>query len=307
MNDDVLDTIRRGYENSYREKLQLQPSMPITVALKKAEDIGLSASSASYSYRASCRPNKVSKVQQRTDSAVVVMPVQKNQPSMHRTTTRSVHSRISAEKCDITVLGQQIKFPNGRVAQNRFLKAALTERISSWDPKDVTKRGIPSRSIINLYDKWGHGRFGMILTGNVVVDPNNLESAGNVVFCKENDSAELREACLEWSKVMRQDGALAVVQLSHAGRQTPITINPHPFSCSDVQLMEKRRYTGFGKPIALTEEQIKTEVVDRFVYAAKFAHELGSFCHYPLISGISSGLLSFHFFEPPFQKYALMR
>ncbi|VDM55437.1 unnamed protein product [Angiostrongylus costaricensis] len=187
-----------------------------------------------------------------------------------RLPVRSVHSRIHAEKCDITTLGQQIKFPNGRTAQNRFLKAALTERISSWDPKDLTKRGIPSRSIINLYDKWGHGRFGMILTGNVCVDPNNLESAGNAVFCKENDSAELRKVCLEWSKVMRQDGALAVAQLSHAGRQTPETVNPHPFSCSDVQLMAKRRFMGFGKPIALTEEQIKTEVVDRFVYAAKF-------------------------------------
>uniref|UniRef100_A0A0K0D029 Oxidored_FMN domain-containing protein n=1 Tax=Angiostrongylus cantonensis TaxID=6313 RepID=A0A0K0D029_ANGCA len=187
-----------------------------------------------------------------------------------RLPVRSVHSRISAEKCDITSLGQQIKFPNGRTAQNRFLKAALTERISSWDPKDLTKRGIPSRSIINLYDKWGHGKFGMILTGNVCVDPNNLESAGNAVFCKENDSAELRKVCLEWSKVMRQDGALAVAQLSHAGRQTPETVNPHPFSCSDVQLRAKRRFMGFGKPIALTEEQIKTEVVDRFVYAAKF-------------------------------------
>ncbi|KHJ82354.1 oxidoreductase, FAD/FMN-binding protein, partial [Oesophagostomum dentatum] len=32
---------------------------------------------------------------------------------------------------------------------------------------------------------------------------------------------------------------------------------------------------GFGKPIPLTMEQIKTEVVDRFVFAAKFAREHG--------------------------------
>ncbi|VDL81725.1 unnamed protein product [Nippostrongylus brasiliensis] len=32
---------------------------------------------------------------------------------------------------------------------------------------------------------------------------------------------------------------------------------------------------GFGKPIALTEEQIKAEVIDRFVFAAKFAHDHG--------------------------------
>ncbi|KJH52898.1 oxidoreductase, FAD/FMN-binding protein [Dictyocaulus viviparus] len=192
------------------------------------------------------------------------------------TTRKAVYSRIPAEKCDVTVLGQQIVFRNGRTAQNRFLKAALTERISSWDPVDNTKRGIPSESIINLYDKWGHGKFGMILTGNVCVDTKNLESAGNVVFSKENDCIELRKACSKWSEMMRQDGALAVVQLSHAGRQTPETINPHPFSCSDVQLMAKRRFTGFGKPVALTEEQIKTEVIDRFVYAAKFARDNGN-------------------------------
>ncbi|KIH48559.1 NADPH dehydrogenase domain protein [Ancylostoma duodenale] len=75
--------------------------------------------------------------------------------------------------------------------------------------------------------------------------------------------------------MMKQDGALAVAQLSHAGRQTPELINAHPFSCSDVQLMAKRRFMGFGKPVPLTVEQIKTEVIDRFVYAAKLAYEQG--------------------------------
>ncbi|KAK6053310.1 oxidoreductase, FAD/FMN-binding protein [Cooperia oncophora] len=154
-------------------------------------------------------------------------------------------------------------------------KAALTERISSWDPKDPTKRGIPTEQLVNLYDRWGHGKFGMILTGNVGVDLYNLESAGNAVFCKENDCPELREMASKLAKAAKQDGALAVVQVSNAGRQTPEPVNPHPFSCSDIQLKQKRRFMGFGKPIALTEAQIKTEVVDRFVYTAKFAHDQG--------------------------------
>ncbi|VDP49089.1 unnamed protein product, partial [Heligmosomoides polygyrus] len=103
----------------------------------------------------------------------------------------------------------------------------------------------------------------------------NLESAGNVVFSKENDSPKLREMASKVAKAMKQDGALAVAQISNAGRQTPAPVNPHPFSCSDIQLTAKRRFMGFGKPIALTEEQIKTEVVDRFVYTSKFAHEHG--------------------------------
>ncbi|RCN39959.1 oxidoreductase, FAD/FMN-binding protein [Ancylostoma caninum] len=227
--------------------------------------------------------------------------------------SKDVYARLQAKPVDVSILGEKLTFRNGRTAQNRFLKAALTERISSWDPKDHTKRGIPSRRIINLYDKWGHGKFGMILTGNICIDPWNLEAAGNVIFSKENDCPELREACKEWVKMMKQDGALAVAQLSHvrlclyrlavvsaladltawnpqmqkacnlspkislfqAGRQTPELINTHPYSCSDVQLTAKRRFMGFGKPVPLSLEQIKTEVIDRFVYAARFAYEQG--------------------------------
>ncbi|KAK6010575.1 oxidoreductase, FAD/FMN-binding protein [Ostertagia ostertagi] len=115
----------------------------------------------------------------------------------------------------------------------------------------------------------------MILTGNICVDPYNMESAGNTVFSKENDSQKLREMVSRLARAAKQDGALAVAQVSNAGRQTPEPVNAHPFSCSDIQLKVKRRFMGFGKPIALSETQIKTEVVDRFVYAAKFAHDHG--------------------------------
>ncbi|PIO60764.1 hypothetical protein TELCIR_17731, partial [Teladorsagia circumcincta] len=49
--------------------------------------------------------------------------------------------------------------------------AALSETISSWDAKDPSKRGLPSEELVNIYDKWGHGKFGMIITGNICVDP----------------------------------------------------------------------------------------------------------------------------------------
>ncbi|KAK6038392.1 oxidoreductase, FAD/FMN-binding protein [Cooperia oncophora] len=135
--------------------------------------------------------------------------------SLIQVSYKSVHSRLPASKVDVSVLGQPLKFRNGRTAQNRFLKAALTERISSWDPKDPTKRGIPTEQLVNLYDRWGHGKFGMILTGNVGVDLYNLESAGNAVFCKENDCPELREMASKLAKAAKQDGALAVVQVSN--------------------------------------------------------------------------------------------
>ncbi|CAB3406351.1 unnamed protein product [Caenorhabditis bovis] len=171
-----------------------------------------------------------------------------------------VLKRIAAStEVSAKVLGETLQFPSGKKAQNRFLKAALTERISTYDASNIQKSGIPTNKIHNLYEKWGNGQFGMILTGNVLVDPVNLESAGNAIICKEGDNIERREAFKKWAKAMKSDGALALAQLSHAGRQTPVLVHPTPFAPSDVQLTA----------------QVKTEVIDRFVFAAKFCYESG--------------------------------
>ncbi|KAF1756968.1 hypothetical protein GCK72_013423 [Caenorhabditis remanei] len=179
----------------------------------------------------------------------------------------------NAEVVPSEILGEKLKFPNGRTAQNRFLKAAMTERLSTYAPEDLKKHGLPTEHILNIYDKWGHGQFGMTLTANVLVDPTNLEAVGNAIIFKEGDSSERRVLYTQWAQKMKQDGSLAIVQLSHAGRQTPSYVNPSPWSASDVQL--KTPDNQYGKPIGLTLEQVKTEVIDRFVYAAKFSFECG--------------------------------
>ncbi|VDM47703.1 unnamed protein product [Toxocara canis] len=173
-------------------------------------------------------------------------------------------------------MGSPLTFATSRsIACNRFLKAALTERIATWNPKNEHSNGIPTERIYNLYEKWGNGGFGMILTGNVMIDRHHLESAGNMIIAKEIDSTERRQAFKRLASKMKSDGALAIVQLGHAGRQTPITINAQPFSASDIQLKVIRQATGFGVPTALSTEQIKTEVIDRFVYAARYCQEAG--------------------------------
>ncbi|CAI5451938.1 unnamed protein product [Caenorhabditis angaria] len=174
---------------------------------------------------------------------------------------------------DPKILGDHLKFNSGREAQNRFLKAALTERLSTFDPQNLTKHGLPTQKLLNTYERWGQGGFGVVLTGNVIVDSTHLEYAGNAIIFKEGDSEERRELYKKWSSNIKKDGTLAIVQLSHGGRQTPIAIQPHPFSASDVQLVTNP--PNHGKPIALTIEQIQTEVIDRFAYAAKFAYETG--------------------------------
>ena len=79
--------------------------------------------------------------------------------------------RYESEKADVGPLGQPLEFAfSGKSAPNRFLKGAMTERISSWDPKNFEARGIPSANLINAYRRWGEGGIGLILTGNIMID-----------------------------------------------------------------------------------------------------------------------------------------
>jgi 2,4-dienoyl-CoA reductase-like NADH-dependent reductase (Old Yellow Enzyme family) len=67
---------------------------------------------------------------------------------------------------DASPLGKPLHFEfSGKTANNRFLKAAMTERLSSWDPQNFEARGIPSKELQNVYKRWGEGGLGHILTG----------------------------------------------------------------------------------------------------------------------------------------------
>uniref|UniRef100_A0A915ATH5 Choline/carnitine acyltransferase domain-containing protein n=1 Tax=Parascaris univalens TaxID=6257 RepID=A0A915ATH5_PARUN len=182
-------------------------------------------------------------------------------------------------RCQVTmanILEEPLHFPtSGRTAKNRFLKAALSERLAQWDSLKSSSNGVPTERLINTYDKWGHGGWGIILTGNAIVDANHLEGAGNMIIEKSADSPWRREAFKKLANAAKSDGALVMVQLSHGGRQTPIAINEHPFSASDVRLTGGAMGANFGQPIPLTTEQIKTEVVEKFAYAAKFCADVG--------------------------------
>ncbi|KAL8883911.1 MAG: hypothetical protein Q9192_006971, partial [Flavoplaca navasiana] len=79
------------------------------------------------------------------------------------------NARYDSDNVDASPLGQPLDFAfSGKTAPNRFLKGAMTERISSWDPKDYDARGVPSKNLINVYKRWGEGQLGTILTGNIM-------------------------------------------------------------------------------------------------------------------------------------------
>lgn len=146
--------------------------------------------------------------------------------------------RYESDSSDASPLGQPLKFEfSGRTAKNRFLKAAMTERLSSWDAKDLKKRGVPSKNLINVYKRWGEGGFGNILTGNVMIEYDQLEAAGNPIVPREAEfSGERFEAFRDLATASKAHGSLIVAQISHPGRQVADKIQPSPISASDIQL-----------------------------------------------------------------------
>lgn len=185
-------------------------------------------------------------------------------------------ARYESDSKDASPLGKPLTFPfSNRTAKNRFLKAAMTERLSSWDSKDLKARGIPSKNLINVYKRWGEGKFGQILTGNIMIEYDQLEAAGNPIIPQETGFSGPRfDAFKEMAAAAKAHGSLVIGQVSHPGRQVESRIQSNPVSASDVQLEGNIMGMTFAKPHAATEQEIAS-IIDGFAHAAKFLERAG--------------------------------
>uniref|UniRef100_A0A914C4H5 NADH:flavin oxidoreductase/NADH oxidase N-terminal domain-containing protein n=1 Tax=Acrobeloides nanus TaxID=290746 RepID=A0A914C4H5_9BILA len=140
------------------------------------------------------------------------------------------------EKGDSSVLNESIQFPTSKkVAKNRLLKPPMTESMSTWDSQDMSKSGFPTQQLINVYEKWSLGGFGLLVTGNVFVDPNSVLGPEMSFIHPNFDSYERKNAFRKSANALKRGGGLAIAQLSHGGRLTPIKINPHPWAPSSIR------------------------------------------------------------------------
>ena len=146
---------------------------------------------------------------------------------------------------------------------NRLAKAAITEGLA--DP-----RGWPTPALQTLYRGWSDAGFGLLISGNILVDGDHLERPGNVIIDRECP-AQAR-ALRAWTACATRDGAHFWAQLSHSGRQTPKAVNPHPLSVSDLQIGLAGGL--FGKPQAMTVGEIQA-VVEKFATAAGVCKAVG--------------------------------
>lgn len=161
-------------------------------------------------------------------------------------------------------LAQPLTLPCGAVIPNRIAKAAMTEGLA-----DGTNRA--NTRFTTLYERWGAGGAGLLITGNVIVDRWHLERGGNLAIDGEQDNLA-RAALAEMAAAGKAHGAKFIMQLNHAGRQTQKMINMTPKAPSNIGL--KMGNGRFGTPVPLTISEIE-KVTAAFVNAAKVAHDTG--------------------------------
>jgi 2,4-dienoyl-CoA reductase-like NADH-dependent reductase (Old Yellow Enzyme family) len=136
----------------------------------------------------------------------------------------------------------------------------MTERVSNSQLE-------PNEKHHRIYKLWADTDAGLIITGNVQVDPVHLESGGNVYAGEDAIIPKMKA----WADVAKKNDNHVWVQISHAGRQTSRLLALHPLSASDVQLHKNGL---FGKPRAMEEAHIQ-DVIKRFVKTASICKAAG--------------------------------
>ncbi|MBT1177906.1 NADH:flavin oxidoreductase/NADH oxidase family protein [Bifidobacterium callimiconis] len=155
-----------------------------------------------------------------------------------------------------------LTLPCGVTVKNRFYKSAMNEAMAG-------RNCAPTERHVRLYRTWADGGSGVLVTGNVMVDRTQLGEPGNVAVEDERDLAMLRR----WAEAGTRNGTHCWMQINHPGRQSPITINQHPYAPSGGRLEgEYGRF--FAEPTELTIEQIH-DIVRRFANTARIAKKAG--------------------------------
>ena len=160
----------------------------------------------------------------------------------------------------MTALRDPLTLPCGQVLPNRIMKAAMSEALGD-------RAHAPDGRLERLYTTWSQGGYGLLVTGNVMVDRAQLGEPGNVVIEDERDL----DALTRWAKSAQDGGVPIWVQLNHPGRQSnPLALGHTPVAPSAVPL----DLPGAATPRQLTSAEIE-DIIERFATAAAVCETAG--------------------------------
>ncbi|MEV6975340.1 NADH:flavin oxidoreductase/NADH oxidase family protein [Kitasatospora sp. NPDC093806] len=156
-----------------------------------------------------------------------------------------------------------LRLRSGAVLRNRIAKAAMEENMAGDGQ-------LPGRPLLELYRRWAAGGTGLLITGNVMVHAEALTGPGGVVL----DAAAPLEPFAEWAKAGKSGGGAIWMQINHPGRQVQADMPGVVWGPSAVGVDLGRHSSRFGRPTAMTAEQIAA-TVERFATTAARAEQAG--------------------------------
>lgn len=148
----------------------------------------------------------------------------------------------------------------GATLKNRLAKSAMSENLAH--------RNLPGEKLCRLYETWGAGGLGLIITGNVMVDGDELGEPNNVVLENDTDLDQFRA----WTSAAKKHGAQIWAQINHPGRQAPSAISRVTVAPSAIKL--KMGNLAFREPHALTDFEIRG-IIKKFARTAALCKEAG--------------------------------
>lgn len=158
------------------------------------------------------------------------------------------------------MLFQSFTFPNGTTAKNRFFKSAMEEQLAIDNQ--------PTQTLVNLYRTWALGGAGVLVTGNVMVSPNGKGLVGDVVVSDDRSLPMLKA----WADAGKTAGTLMIMQINHAGKQSPKAVNREPVAPSAVPLVGMDGF--INPPRALQAVEIE-QIIGEFITTAQIAQKAG--------------------------------
>ncbi|KAF9885278.1 hypothetical protein FE257_013076 [Aspergillus nanangensis] len=180
-------------------------------------------------------------------------------------------------------LSDPVKLPCGVVFPNRLVKAAMAELMAGSEHT-------PTPELIEVYNQWGQGGWGAILTGNVQVDINHLGSpfdpALHGEYTGKDNNFLLVETWSKYAEACQQHGPPSIVQICHPGRQSfriagnrgifasTIAPSPIPLVMGDGFLERLLSPLLFPAPREMTQADIDT-VTRQFVDTARLMADSG--------------------------------
>jgi len=162
-----------------------------------------------------------------------------------------------------SLLFAPLTLPNRAVVPNRVAKAAMEENMAD-------SRQLPGEGLRRLYQSWAGGGVGLILSGNVMIDPTALTGPGGVVL----DERQPIEPFKAWARAAKRGGNQAWLQINHPGRQVFAAMGQEAVAPSAIGVNMGAYSHLFPVPRALDEAGI-TAIVARFATTARLAEAAG--------------------------------